>query len=59
LSTGFTHKATGDEQIDEINIGDDMADMEIPGDGDDEDELLDYGEVLEDVSESTLRAYED
>lgn len=48
----------GEEPIDEINMGDDMANVEIMGDGDDEDELFDYGEVLEDVSESRLGAYE-
>ena len=55
MSARFTHKATGGEPIDEINIGDDMADVEISGNGDDEDELFDYIEVPEDVSESKLK----
>ncbi|KAH4906921.1 hypothetical protein HBI80_077810 [Parastagonospora nodorum] len=45
----------GGEPIDEINIGDDMADVEISGNGDDEDELFDYIEVPEDPEDDEFK----
>jgi hypothetical protein len=53
LSSLRSHSAsltnTGDELVDQINVEDDLADMEISVDVDDEEELFDYGKAPESV----------
>jgi hypothetical protein len=41
---------TGDDTIDQIQLEDDLGDMEIAGDGGDEEEITDDAELSDDVS---------
>lgn len=40
----------GDEPIDQVQLEDDLVDMDIMGDGDDDEEIMDDNEVPDDVS---------
>jgi hypothetical protein len=44
----------GDESMDQFNLKEDMADMELAADGDDEGELFDAAKIPEEVRDSKL-----
>jgi hypothetical protein len=55
-----THRLhlTGDEPINQLILEDDLADIEIAVDGDDEEDLFDYGEASGEVSHTIYSVYE-